>query len=67
MIHGRLQLLNANPIVRFKNDIVEWLDTNILKVVENNYINPLQRFLNARYKQYIIERDKSVTVPTRNY
>jgi hypothetical protein len=67
MIHGRLQLLNANPIVRFKNDIAQWVDTNILKVVENNYINPLQKYLNARYKQFIIERDKSVTVPTRNY
>jgi hypothetical protein len=65
MIHGRLQLLNANPIVRIKNDIFQWFDMHIFKVVENNYINPLQNFLNIKYKEYLVERDKSVTIPTR--
>jgi hypothetical protein len=65
MIHGRQKLLDANPIVEYKNEIMKWLDDNIISKVEDGYIKPFQKMMTVKYKEYLSERDKSVTIPTR--
>jgi hypothetical protein len=66
MIHGRGKLLDENPVVQYKNEIAQWIDENIVRRIEKEYIDPLQSFLTMKYKEYRSERDKSVTIPTRS-
>jgi hypothetical protein len=66
MIHGRQGLLDKNPVVEYKNKVVRWIDKNITNRIEQAYIIPMQSFFTTKYKEYLTERDKAVTIPTRD-
>jgi hypothetical protein len=65
MIHGRQKLLDENPFVIYKNTVFQWLNDGIIYKIENKLISPVQSYLTTRYKEYLKERDKAVSVPTR--
>jgi hypothetical protein len=66
MIHGRQKILDENPVVQYKNMVAKWIDDNIVGKIKKRYIEPLQAFLNTKYNEYLNERDKAVTIPTRS-
>ncbi|MBI4733341.1 MAG: hypothetical protein HY779_00700, partial [Rubrobacteridae bacterium] len=65
MIHDRRRILSENPVVKLKDRVFTWIRINITDKVSGDLIGPVQEFLNTKYKEYLIERDKAVEVPTR--
>jgi hypothetical protein len=65
VLHGRQRILSENPVVRLKDGIFSWIYENITVKVNRAFIDPTQRFFDTKYNEYLRERDKAVTVPTR--
>jgi hypothetical protein len=51
--------------VQIKNIVVNWIYENITVKVNRAFIDPTQEFFDTKYNEYLRERDKAVTVPTR--